>query len=154
MRELDRQSSKKRIDVQVDNQIYTLKNSYREGFYELDDKLADKIYESIRQSDTDICDIAQNIYFKVDNIKNIKDYGFYNEHDLDWYNPNQIERKQFNPNLQQALTWKHLEAETHTQDDVTRIKHECAERHYELKYSSGYHEVHNRAQTRFDVAPW
>jgi len=41
MRELDRQSSKKRIDVQVGDQIYTLKNSYREGPYELGDKLTD-----------------------------------------------------------------------------------------------------------------
>ena len=43
---------------------------------------------------------------------------------------------------------------THTQDDVTWIKHECAERHHELKYGSGYNEAHNRAQTRFDGAPW
>jgi hypothetical protein len=48
MRELDRQSSKKRIGVQVGDQIYSLKNHYREGPYELGDKLADQIYESIR----------------------------------------------------------------------------------------------------------
>ena len=66
----------------------------------------------------------------------------------------QIERKQFDPNLQQALAWKRLETGTHTQDDVTWIKHECAERHHELKYGSGYDEAHNRAQTRFDGAPW
>ena len=154
MRELDRQSSKKRIDVQVGDQIYILKNPYHEGPYELGDKLADQIYESIRESDTDICDIAQNLGFKADNIKNVKDHVFYNEHDLDRYGPDQIERKQFDPNLQQALAWKRLETGTHTQDDVTWIKHECAERHHELKYGSGYNEAHNRAQTRFDGAPW
>ena len=154
MRELDRQSSKKRIDVQVGDQIYILKNPYHEGPYELGDKLGDQIYESIRQSDTDICDIAQNLGFKADNIKNVKDHVFYNEHDLDRYGPDQIERKQFDPNLQQALAWKRLETGTHTQDDVTWIKHECAERHHELKYGSGYNEAHNRAQTRFDGAPW
>jgi hypothetical protein len=154
MRELDRQSSKKRIDVQVGDQIYILKNPYHEGPYELGDKLADQIYESIRESDTDICDIAQNLGFKADNIKNVKDHVFYNEHDLDRYGPDQIERKQFDPNLQQALAWKRLENGTHTQDDVTWIKHECAERHHELKYGSGYNEAHNRAQTRFDGAPW
>ncbi len=47
MRELDRQSSKKRIDVQVGDQIYILKNPYHEGPYELGDKLADQIYESL-----------------------------------------------------------------------------------------------------------
>ena len=151
MRELDRQSSKKRIDIQVGDQIYSLKNPYREGPYELGDKLADQIYESIRESDTDICDIAQNLGFKADNIKNVKDHVFYNEHDLDRYSPDQIERKQFDPNLQQALAWKRLETGTHTQDDVTWIKHECAERHHELKYGSDYNEAHNRAQTRLMV---
>ncbi len=132
MRELDKQSNKQIITIQV----------------------ADQIYESIRESDTDICDIAQNLGFKADNIKNVKDHVFYNEHDLDRYGPDQIERKQFDPNLQQALAWKRLETGTHTQDDVTWIKHECAERHHELKYGSGYNEAHNRAQTRFDGAPW
>lgn len=53
-----------------------LKNPYREGSYELGDNLADQIYESIRESDTEICNIAQNLGFKVDNIKNIKDHVF------------------------------------------------------------------------------
>ena len=154
MRELERQSSKKRIDIQVGDRIYSLKNPYCESPYELGDKLADQIYDSIRECDTDICDIAKNLGFKADNIKNAKDHIFYNEHDLDRYGPDQMERKQFDPNLQQGLAWKRLETGTHTQDDVTWIKHECAERHHELKYASGYNEAHNRAQTRFDGAPW
>ncbi len=52
------------------------------------------------------------------------------------------------------LIFNRLETGTHTQDDITWIKHECAERHHELKYGSGYSEAHNRAQTRFDGAPW
>ena len=60
----------------------------------------------------------------------------------------------FDPDLQQALAWKRLETGTHTEDDITWIKHECAERHHELKYGSGYNEAHNRAQSRFDGAPW
>ena len=43
---------------------------------------------------------------------------------------------------------------THTQDDVTWIKHEFAERHHQLKYGSSYNETYNRAQTRFNVTPW
>lgn len=117
MRELERQSSRKRIDIQVDDQIYSLKNPYRDRPYELGDKLADQIYNSIRECDTDICDIAENLGFKADNIKNVKDHIFYNEHDLDRYGPDQTERKQFDPNLQQALAWKRLETGTHTQDD-------------------------------------
>ena len=50
--------------------------------------------------------------------------------------------------------WKRLETGTFTQDDVTWIKHECAERHHELNYDSGYTEAHERAQSRYDGYPW
>jgi hypothetical protein len=65
-----------------------------------------------------------------------------------------MEGKQFDPNLQQGLAWKRLENGTHTQEDVTWLKHQYAERHYELKYASSYDEAHNRAQTIFDGARW
>jgi hypothetical protein len=76
MRELERQSCKKKVEIEVGDQIYTIKNPYHEYAYELGDKLADQIYDSIRQCDTDICDIAENLYFKADNIKNVKDHIF------------------------------------------------------------------------------
>lgn len=154
MRELERQSSRKKVEIEVGDQIYTIKTPYRDSPYALADKLADQIYDSIRECVTDICDIAENLGFKADNIKKLKNHIFYNEHDLDRHGPDQLERKQFDPDLQQALAWKHLETGTHTQDDVTWIKHEYAERHHELKYDSGYNEAHNRAQTLFDGAPW
>ena len=103
MRELERQSSRKKVEIEVGDQIYTIKNPYREDAYALGDKLADQIYDSIRESDTDICDIAQNLGFKANNIKNVKDHIFHNEHDLDRYGPDQIERKQFDPNLQLSM---------------------------------------------------
>lgn len=105
---------------------------------------------------TDICDIAENLGFKADNIKNVKDHVFYQKHELDQYVSlgEASEYKRFDPYIQQALAWKRLETGTHTQDDITWIKHECAERHHELKYGSGYSEAHNRAQTHFDGAPW
>ena len=154
MRELDKQSNKKSITIQVANIILYIKNPYGDSAYELSDNLAERIYDSIRECDTDICDIAQNLGFKADNIKNVKDHVFYNEHDLDRYGPDQIEHKRFDATLSQALAWKRLEAGIHTQDDVTWIKHECAERHHELKYDSGYSEAHDRTQSRFDGAPW
>jgi hypothetical protein len=43
-----------------------------------------------------------------------------------------------------------LETGTHTQEDITWMKHECVERHHELKYGSGYHE----AQKHSDSYPW
>lgn len=155
MRELDKQSNKKIITIQAAGQTYKIKKPL--GYYgadELSYDLAERIYDSIRKCDTDTCDIAQNLGFKADNIKNVKDHIFYNEHDLDRFGPAEIEHKRFDATLSQALAWKRLEAGIHTQDDVTWIKHECAERHHELKYDSGYSEAHNRAQSRFDGVPW
>jgi hypothetical protein len=154
MKELKKQSNKKKIDIQVGNQIYTIKNSYSQSADELQFVLAEKVYDSIRKSDTDICDIASNLRFKADNIKNVKDHIFYNEHDLDRYGPDEMEHKRFDVTLEQALAWKRLEAVTHKQDDVTWIKHECAERHYELKHDSGYYKAHERAQSHYNGYPW
>lgn len=70
------------------------------------------------------------------------------------YPDEKLVRGRFDPDLNQALAWKRLEAGIHTEYDIEWIKHECAERHYELKHDSGYREVHNRAQTRFNGAPW
>jgi len=61
MRELDRQSSRKKVEIEVGDQIYTIKNPYREDGYELGYKLANQISDSIREYDTDTCDIAQNL---------------------------------------------------------------------------------------------
>ena len=155
MRELDRQSKQRTVSIEVGDQMYNLTNPYRdESAYELGYKLADQIYVSIRSSDTDICDIAQNLGFKAENIKNVKDYVFHNVHTLDRYPEDGIKSAQFDPDLQQALAWKRLETGTHTQNDVTWIKHECTERYYEFLHGSGYSEAHNYSQTRFDGAPW
>ena len=86
---------------------------------ELQSILAEKIYDSIRESDTDSSDIPSNLVFKVDNIKNVKDHIFYNEHNLDRYGPNEIEHKCFDAVLEQALVWKRLELGIHGQNDVT-----------------------------------
>ena len=154
MKELEKQSTKKVFDIQVADQIYTLRNPYGEIAEELQFTLAEQIYDSIRECDTDICDIASNLGFKADNIKNVKYHVFYDEHDLDRYGPDEIECKRFDANLEQALAWKRLEAGTHSEDNVTWIKHECAERHHESKYNSGYSEAHDRAQSRYDGFPW
>ncbi len=64
MQELNRQSSKKMVEIQVGDQIYSLK-SYCEDASELDYKFADQMYDSIRECDTDICDIAKNLVINV-----------------------------------------------------------------------------------------
>ena len=54
MRELDKQSNKKIITISLAGEIYNIKNSYRQSVDELQFGLAEKVYDSIRESDTDI----------------------------------------------------------------------------------------------------
>lgn len=73
MCKLDKQSNKKIVEIEVGNQTYILKNPYHEDAYELSYNLADQIYDSVRNCDTYICDIAESLGFKADNIRNVKD---------------------------------------------------------------------------------
>jgi hypothetical protein len=86
MNELERKRMQKNIQIEVGDKIYKVNNPnlYNGDVYELSDLLADQLYDSIRQSDTDISDIANNLNFKFNNIK---DHVFSNEHDLDLYGP-------------------------------------------------------------------
>ena len=45
--------------------------------YKLDYNLAYQMYDLIKKCNTDICDIAENLGFKADNLKNVKDHVFY-----------------------------------------------------------------------------
>lgn len=110
MRELDKQSNKKIIDIPIAGETYHIKNPDRLNADELQFKLAEEVYDSIRECDTDICDIAANLGFKADNVK---DHIFYKEHNLDRYGPNEMEHKRFDGTLPQALAWKRLEAGIH-----------------------------------------
>ena len=74
---------------------------------------------------------------------------FLDEHTLDRY-PECIERKRFDPNLNQFLAWERLEDGIYLSEDIEWLKHE----HHELKFSSGYSDAHNRAQKRYDGNPW
>ena len=117
--------------------MYTVQNLYSKSADDLQFVLAEKVYDSIKECDTDICDSTANLGFKVDNIKNVKDHLFYQKHKLDQYvslgEPSEYKRFDVDATLQQALVWKRREAGTHTPDDIMWIKHECAEKHHELK---------------------
>lgn len=155
MRKLDKQSNRKNVKLDIDKKTYTIKNPDRVGAYELQDKLAEQLYDSIRTSDTDVCDIAKNTKFKADNIKKCKDHVFYNEQTLDKFKDQEVktERKRFDPDLKQALAWQRLEAGVHNDQDIEWLKHECAESHHELKYGAGYSESHKGAQKGYDGSP-
>ena len=76
------------------------KNPYRQNAYELQFKLAEKIYDSIKEYNTYVYDIIENLGFKAHNIKKVKDHVFYNQHYLDWYGPDNADYKRFNVTLE------------------------------------------------------
>ena len=84
IKELEKQSKRSTIEIEVANQIYRFKTSPQDLTLDLENKLAEKIYNSIRESDTDISDIASHLGIKKKNIKNVKDHIFYNSHKLDY----------------------------------------------------------------------
>lgn len=63
---------------------------------ELEEILADQIYDSIRECNTDISDIAENVGFKAENIKKLK---FYNEHTFEPYSDEPEEYRRFHANF-------------------------------------------------------
>ena len=105
MRELDRQKNRKTVTLDINDKTYTIKNLYRMDAKELQYKLAEQLYDSIRKSDTDICDIGKSTNIKADNIKKCKDHLFYNKHQLDLYTLEEEAPKcaKFDANLKQVL---------------------------------------------------
>lgn len=53
-----------------------------------------------------------------------------------------------------AQAWQRLENGTHTDADITWLKHETAERWYETRHKSGYTEAHNAAERKWTGNPW
>jgi hypothetical protein len=117
---------------------------------------ADELYDAIRASDKDVSTIANNTGIKQANIQKVKEHVFYNEHLLDRYVEQGIpaEVGRFDSNMAQAQAWQRLENGTHTKADITWLKHETAERWYELKHKSGYTEAHDAVDWRWSGNPW
>ena len=135
--ELASQTRNKVVEIEVNDVVYKLDNS---GFYSVDelcDQLAEKLYDKVRSSTSDAASIAENTGLKIENIERCKRHVFLDEHTLDRY-PECIERKRFDPNLNQFLAWERLVDGIYLPEDIEWLKHEFAERHHELKFSSRY----------------
>lgn len=94
--------NQKKFILEIDGHMYRFQKSSYDDAYGLCEKLADQVYDSIRESDMDISTIVDNLSFRADNIKKIKDYIFYIKHYFDRYDDS-IEYKRFDSNLKQAL---------------------------------------------------
>ena len=117
---------------------------------------ADEMYNAIRASETDVKNIAANTGFKESNVQKVKDHVFNDTHILDRHVDQGVPATQgrFDSNETQAEAWNRMEEGTHTEADITWMKHETAESWYEKKYNSGYSEAHDRVDGRWNGNPW
>lgn len=117
---------------------------------------ADELYDAIRKNEMDVFSIAKNTGIKTENIKKVKDHVFYNEHLLDLYVDYGVpaEWARFDSDLNQAKAWQRLEVGMHTESDIIWLKHEAAERWYEITHNSGYSKAHEAAERKWTGNPW
>ena len=80
-------------------------------------------YESVRHMKTDVARIAKTTGFSEKEIQDIKNFIFYDKHDLGDGEP-----KRFEPDFMMAESWKRLINGTPEAHDITMIKHEITER--------------------------
>jgi hypothetical protein len=153
IKSLEAQEKKHTVSVDVYGENFKIQNPERDK-YDVEEKLANQMYNSIRENTTDISTIAEETGLKTSNVEKVKDHIFNDEHLLDRHAPENVRVDRFDPNLEQALAWKRLEKGEGTTKDLEWLKHETAERHHERKYKSGYSKAHDRAQKKYDGQPW
>ena len=108
---------------------------------------ADIYYESVRHMSTDYAKIAENTGFAEQDVLNIKNYVFNEEHDL---GNGKLER--FYPNYDMAQSWQRMIEGKNIQDhDITLLNHENMERDLVL---NGYSqkEAHNITSKTYNYA--
>ena len=108
-----------------------LKNTDFEG--------AERVYDDIRKSTTDVAAIAKNTEMSESRIQRIKDHLFNNNHALD----DSVRRFDADPEI--ANAWARLERGTHTPKDVQLLEHELFESKFEGIFKTDYRTAHDAA---------
>lgn len=106
------------------------------------DQHASELYMNIRNSNSDVTRIAENINIPDFQVQRVKDHVFHNSHQLD------RGVAKFDPDLEIANAWNRLEAGTHTESDLLIFRHEHFESRFEGIFNTDYstaHEAANRA---------
>lgn len=105
---------------------------------------ANKYYESVRKMKTDTFNIAKNTGFEEAQIRDIKNYIFYDEHDLA---ENGIRR--FFPDFAMAESWQRLINGNIQPHDITMLKHELEEMKL-VKLGKTQSEAHDLASIKYN----
>jgi uncharacterized protein YukE len=106
---------------------------------------AEEAYDSIRRSDDDIAQIAGNVEqhgFSADDIRQVKNHVFHEEHLLDRYPPGEMGRFDANPRMAEA--WQRLTDGNPHPSDIDLLRHELYEsNHMKQTGSQSYSAAHD-----------
>lgn len=107
-------------------------------------KHAEMYYEEIRKNHADVSRIAENTTLSYDQVLLIKQYLFFNVHDLDG------EIKRFDPCFEIAQSWQRLafDPEHIKQHDLTLLSHELMEIEL-VNQGLPQHDAHIKTSEKF-----
>lgn len=98
-------------------------------------------YERIRQDESDINKISNNIEQDIEVVGRVKNHIFFNEHDIT-YQDGSTERKRLDPDPLIANAWNRLTCANHTDEDIAFFAHEEYESMIEIRDGLTYNEAH------------
>jgi len=112
---------------------------------------ADALYEEIRQSQSDVDEIAIHTGLKRGNIARIKAHLFMDAHWLDSYENLGVppEWARFDSDMRIAEAWNRLRVGDRGVADLQLLRHEAAESWYMRRHGPSYREAHQAAQRRY-----
>jgi hypothetical protein len=113
--------------------------------------LADELYESIRQDETDVEEIARYTGWKPSGIAKVKHHLFIQEHWLDQYESLGVPAtfSRFDSDEAIAEAWLRLKNGKFSSLDLQLLRHEAAEARFMRKHGPSYRRAHAAAQRRF-----
>ena len=108
---------------------------------------ASQYYESVRKMTTDVKNISRNTGYSIDEVKKVKEYIFYEVHDL---GDGRIDR--FDSDFMMAQSWQRLiDGKDIKEHDLTLLKHELLEREYKTQGIS-HDEAHVLASVKYNYS--
>ena len=106
---------------------------------------AERFYEEIRHRKDDVPAISKNTGISEKDIQKIKNYIFFEEHDL------LDGRKRFAPSCEMALSWQRLISGKYEDVDVLMLNHELYELNL-VKYGYSQDEAHILTSKKYNYA--
>ncbi|KKX57208.1 hypothetical protein X546_00470 [Brevibacillus borstelensis cifa_chp40] len=98
------------------------------------------MYDSIRNSTSDVSTIAKNTGIPEWRIQRIKEHVFIKEH------AKSSGYGRFDPDYEIAQAWQRLQNGTHTQKDIELLNHEIFESKFEGMFKTDYEKAHSAAE--------